>query len=212
MTITTTATSFGSLNVRPPLIASGQRIGILGGSFNPPHQGHLNISTMALKKLELDRIWWLVTPGNPIKSQQNLMDLRQRIDAATELSNHPRIDVTAFEASLPTNYTADTLTFLKRRFPSVDFVWLMGADNLATFHKWQKWHTIFETMPIAVFDRPGFRFKALSSPAAQTYKSRRITNRHAIRLAHQYPPAWQFITLPLSHLSSTELRKKVPFS
>lgn len=200
------AANFGSLTVRPPQIASGQRIGILGGSFNPPHDGHRNLSLMALKALELDRVWWLVTPGNPIKSHSGLAALNERVQAAEAVSSHPRIDVTAFEASLPTNYTADTLQFLKRRFSGVDFVWLMGADNLVSFHKWQKWKTIFHTMPIAVFDRPGYMMKALSSPAAQTFAQARITNGHAIRLAHQAPPSWQFISIPLSHLSSTDLR------
>jgi len=206
MSRTQPATNFGSITVRPPQIASGQRIGILGGSFNPPHDGHRNLSLMALKTLELDRVWWLVTPGNPIKSHAGLAALNDRVKAAEAVSAHPRIDVTAFEAALPTNYTADTLRFLKRRFSAVDFVWLMGADNLASFHKWQKWRTIFHTMPIAVFDRPGYMMKALSSPAAQTFSHSRITKMNAIRLAHQTPPAWQFITIPLSHLSSTDLR------
>lgn len=201
------STNFGSLTVRPPQTASGQRIGILGGSFNPPHEGHRNLSLMALKTLELDRIWWLVTPGNPIKSHEGLVSLKERLKACEAVSSHPKIDVTGFEAALPTNYTADTLRFLKMRFRNVDFVWLMGADNLASFHKWQKWRTIFHTLPIAVFDRPGYRLKALSSPAAQTFQKARVTNGHSIRLAHLAPPAWQFITMPLSHLSSTELRK-----
>lgn len=200
------STNFGSLTVRPPLTARGQRIGILGGSFNPPHEGHRNLSLMALKTLELDRVWWLVTPGNPIKSHDGLVSLKERIEACEAVSSHPKIDVTGFEGGLPSNYTADTLRFLKLRFSSIDFVWLMGADNLASFHKWQKWRTIFHTLPIAVFDRPGYKFKALSSPAAQTFRNARVTNSHSIRLAHLYPPAWQFITMPLSHLSSTELR------
>ena len=201
------ATNFGSLTVRPPHIAAGQRIGLLGGSFNPPHEGHLNLSLMALKTLELDRIWWLVTPGNPIKSHDGLGTLKDRLKACEKISSHPRIDVTAFEAALPTNYTADTLRFLKLRFKAVDFVWLMGADNLVHFHKWQEWRTVFQTMPIAVFDRPGYRFKALSSPAAHSFRASRITNKSAKLLVHQAPPAWQFITMPLSHLSSTDLRK-----
>lgn len=208
MSSPTPVANFGSLTVRPPQIASGQRIGILGGSFNPPHDGHRNLSIMAMKALELDRVWWLVTPGNPIKSQTGLAALQERVRAAEQMSAHPRIDVTAFEAALPTNYTADTLRFLKKRFCTVDFVWLMGADNLVNFHKWQKWRTIFQTMPVAVFDRPGYKFKALSSPAALTFNRSRITSKHALRLAHQPPPAWQFITLPLSKLSSTELRLK----
>ena len=201
-------TNFGSLTVRPPLVMPGQRIGILGGSFNPPHEGHRNLSLMALKTLELDRIWWLVTPGNPIKSHDELAALKVRLKACAMVSAHPRIDVTAFETALPTNYTADTLRFLNLRFRSVHFVWLMGADNLINFHKWQEWRTIFNTMPIAVFDRPGYNLKALSSPAAHRFSASRLIQKHAKCLVHRAPPAWQFISQPLSHLSSTELRKR----
>lgn len=201
-----TMPNFGSLKVRPPQTAPGLRIGILGGTFNPPHIGHRNISVMALKTLHLDYVWWLVTPGNPIKSHSDLATLNERITAAENISNHPRIKVTGFEASLPTNYTADTLAFLKKRFNNVEFVWLMGADNLVNFHKWQKWRNIFKTMPIAVFDRPGYHLKALSSPAAQAYKSSRLTPPYNRNFSSQKPPAWQFITLPLSYHSSTELR------
>lgn len=200
--------SFGSLKVRPPLASSGQRIGLLGGSFNPPHEGHLHISEVALSTLGLDNIWWLVSPGNPIKSHDDLMALENRLAASRALINHPRIKVTGFEASMPTSYTAETLKFLTIRYPSVNFVWLMGADNLLNFHRWQKWQDIFMNVPIAVFDRPGYRLEALVSPAAHRFRRFQIPEKSARLLTHRPAPAWTFITHPLISQSSTALRAK----
>jgi nicotinate-nucleotide adenylyltransferase len=197
---------FGSIKVRPPLALPGQRIGLLGGSFNPPHAAHRLISEMALKRLGLDRVWWMVTPGNPLKSKSELATLADRLGACRAIARDPRIIVTAFEADLGTAYTAATLAFLKARYPRVRFVWLMGGDNLAGMHDWQHWRDIFASMPIAAIDRPGWRLKALSSPAARAFATARVAEASAGALPARTAPAWTFLTGPLSELSSTVLR------
>src|SRR5262249_5792702 len=159
------AARFGSLKVKTPLVLPGQRVGIFGGTFNPPHDGHKLISKTALKRLKLDQLWWVVTPGNPLKSNGNLPSLDSRIEACRAMVQDPRIIVTGFEAELGTPYTAATLAFLRGRYPAVHFVWVMGADNLASFHRWQHWRDIIEMMPIAVVDRPGWRHRSLASRA-----------------------------------------------
>ncbi len=153
---------FGSLAVRTPLALPGQRIGIMGGSFNPPHAGHLAVSETALRRLDLDRLWWVVTPGNPLKSKDGLPPLASRIAACRALLSDPRIEVTGFEADLGSPYTAATLAFLKSRFPRTHLVWVMGADNLASFDRWQDWRRIAALMPIAVVDRPQWRLRRVS--------------------------------------------------
>ncbi len=186
----------------------GTRIGLLGGSFNPPHQGHKLISEIALKQLQLDKVWWLVSPGNPLKSHDNLASLHARVNAAKQMKKNKHIKVTAFEASLPTNYTAHTIKFLKRRYHGVHFVWLMGADNLLSFHKWQHWQDIVMTIPIAVLDRPNYHLAAMASQTAHKFKRHQKDQRAAKYLANQRPPAWTYLTHKLSNLSSTELRQQ----
>jgi nicotinate-nucleotide adenylyltransferase len=181
-------------------------IGLLGGSFNPAHAGHRHISEIALKRLGLDRVWWLVTPGNPLKDHGQLAPLGKRLEQARKLARHPRIDVTAFEAGLPDTYTVNTLRFLARRFPGTRFVWLMGADGLAGFHRWRDWRGIAYRVPMAIFDRPGYRFAALSSRGAHVLASSRVDDSDAAGLAALRPPAWALLALPLSPLSSTALR------
>jgi nicotinate-nucleotide adenylyltransferase len=197
---------FGSMRARPPLVLPGQRVGLLGGSFNPPHAAHLQISEIALRRLGLDRVWWIITPGNPLKSKTELAPLADRVAACRALVHTPRIDVTTFETALPSSYTAATLAFLKRRNPGVRFVWLMGADNLASFHHWQHWHEIASAMPIAVIDRPRHRFAASASVAARALAHAKRPEACARRLPFLEPPAWVFLTAPLSDLSSTRLR------
>ena len=197
---------FGSLRVATPLALPGQRIGVMGGSFNPPHEGHLAISRTAIRRLALDRLWWVVTPGNPLKSHHGLPPLAERMAACRRLAADPRIEVTGFEAELGSPYTAVTLAFLTSRFPRTRFVWVMGADNLAAFHRWQTWRAIASLMPIAVVDRPGWRLPALASPAARALQRWRVSDRHAARLARARPPAWAFLDTRLSGLSSTEIR------
>ena len=192
---------------KPPLALPGMRIGVMGGSFNPAHEGHRQISLAALARLGLDRLWWVVTPGNPLKGAADLADLAERMRQARQVAAHPRIEVTDFEAALPSAFTAETVAWLKRRFPGVNFVWVMGGDNLAQFSRWRDWRRIVHAMPIAVLDRPGTRHRALASPAALSFAAfkRRESDTHGLPLAA--PPAWVYLTIPLSEASSTELRK-----
>ena len=193
---------------RLPMAAPNMRIGLLGGSFNPPHAAHRAISLTALKRLGLDQVWWLVTPGNPLKDTSKLESLKSRIEAARDLARHPRIAVTGFEAGSGSAYTIDLLAELKRRFPGVSFVWLMGADNLAEFDRWRAWQEIFAAVPIAVLDRPGFRLKAHAGKAAKRFAAYQVDESDARGLARLEPPAWTILTHTLSHLSSTALRAK----
>jgi nicotinate-nucleotide adenylyltransferase len=198
---------FGGIDVRLPHVEPGQAIGLLGGSFNPPHAAHRLISQAALKRLALDKVWWVVTPGNPLKRRSDLAPLERRLQLCRTVANTARIEITAFEAEIGTSFTAAALAFLKGRCPGVRFIWLMGADNLASFHRWQHWREIFQLMPIAVFDRPGWGLKALASRAAQAFSDKRLPESKAKLLAQATPPAWVFLTGPRSTLSSTELRK-----
>ena len=198
---------FGSVRVRLPLVSSRQRIGLLGGSFNPAHQGHLLISRFALARLRLDCVWWLVSPGNPLKSHAGLGTQALRMAAARVVASADRrIVVTGFEAGLPSAFTASTIDFLQRRHPSTRFVWLMGADCLQAFHSWHQWQRIFESIPVAVIDRPGWRLRGMSSKAAIRYRRAFVPPARAVLVPGLPPPAWTFLTAPLSHLSSTALR------
>jgi nicotinate-nucleotide adenylyltransferase len=188
-----------------PLYTNGMRIGLLGGSFNPPHVAHRAISLFAIKRLKLDRVWWLVTPGNPLKDRA-LSDLNERAEAARRTADDPRIDVSCLESVIGTRYTVDTITYLRRRASGLRFVWIMGADNLAQFHRWQNWRHIASEVPIAVIDRPPQSFRALAAPAAQALARYRLPENQAGRLADQHAPAWVFLTGMKSNLSSTGLR------
>jgi nicotinate-nucleotide adenylyltransferase len=190
---------------RLPLAAPSMRIGLLGGSFDPAHAAHREISLTAIRRLGLDQVWWLVTPGNPLKPSSKT-DLETRVQAAKTAARHPRIEVTGFSAG--SAYTIDLLTALKRRFPGVNFVWLMGADNLTEFHRWRDWEKIFALMPIAVLDRPGFRLKARAGRAAQRFAPYMVDDSDAGGLALLLPPAWSILSHKLSPLSSTALRAK----
>jgi nicotinate-nucleotide adenylyltransferase len=189
-----------------PLYTNGMRIGLLGGSFNPPHVAHRAISLFAIKRLKLDRVWWLVTPGNPLKDQDGLRDLNERTAAARKMANDPRIDVSCLESVIGTRYTVDTISYLRRRASGLRFVWIMGADNLAQFHRWQNWRRIASEVPIAVIDRPPQSFRALAAPAAQALARYRLPENQAGRLADQRAPAWAFLTGMKLNLSSTGLR------
>ena len=191
---------------RLPMVSPRMRIGLLGGSFNPAHAAHVEISLTALKRLGLDQVWWVVTSGNPLKNPSKLPRLSKRVEAARKIANHPRIAVTGFPGEEGPPYTVDLLTELKRRHPAVSFVWLMGADNLAEFHRWRSWQRIFETAPIAVLDRPGFRLKARASQAATRFQGFHVDESDAQGLARMTPPAWTIITHRLSPLSSTAIR------
>ncbi|WP_165447161.1 nicotinate-nucleotide adenylyltransferase [Sinorhizobium fredii] len=189
-----------------PYVESGMSVGLLGGSFNPPHAGHVLVAETALQKLGLDQLWWMVTPGNPLKDHNNLAPLAERIALSEKIARNPRIKVTAFEQALGQSYTARTLEFVRARNRGVRFVWVMGADNLRNFHRWQNWRRIVRTFPIAVIDRPGSTLAYLSSRMAMTFDHARIDEDDAPRLAFRRAPAWTFIHGPRSSLSSTALR------
>lgn len=189
-----------------PPHARGMRIGLLGGSFNPPHHGHRAISLFALKRLRLDRVWWLVSPGNPLKDTAGLTDLGLRMAAARCLAADPRITVSALEAEIRTRYSVDTIEILKRRAQGVHFVWIMGADNLAQFHRWRDWRRIAALVPIAVVDRVPGGLQGMASPAARALSRFRLPESRAGRLAEQQAPAWTFLTGLKLTLSSTALR------
>ena len=189
-----------------PPHAPGMRIGLFGGTFDPPHQAHLAAALLALKRLRLDRVWWLVTPGNPLKNTRGLAPLDERIAAARALTSHPRIDVSGLEAVIKTRYTYDTISWLLARCPGVRFVWIMGADNLRSFHRWQKWHKIAELVPIVVVDRLGPSLYAAASPAGNVLARVRIPEHDAAALPNRRPPVWAYLHGLKSPLSSTALR------
>ena len=194
--------------LRIPPSAPGMRIGLYGGSFNPPHAAHRAASLLALKKLGLDRVWWLVTPGNPLKDNNGLPSLAERLALARQVAEHPALVPTGLEAGLGTRYSHDTVAELVRRRPGVRFVWLMGADNLASFHRWQRWRDIAALVPIAVIDRAGLSLNATAAPAARALERWRLDERLASRLADAPAPAWVFLHGLKSPLSSTALRSR----
>ncbi|MEL6202647.1 MAG: nicotinate-nucleotide adenylyltransferase [Pseudomonadota bacterium] len=191
-----------------PHVEPGMIVGLFGGSFNPPHEGHLLVTELGIRRLELDQIWWMVTPGNPLKDTSDLPSLAERCALSSAINDDPRVKVTAFEALFNTRYTAKTLELVKKRNPGVRFVWLMGADNLASFHNWQDWRKIAQTFPIAVIDRPGSTLAYLSSKMAKTFYHARVDESDAALLPYISPPAWTFLHGPRSPLSSTQLRAK----
>jgi nicotinate-nucleotide adenylyltransferase len=184
------------------------RIGLFGGTFDPPHAAHRSASLLAMRRLGLDRVWWLVTPGNPLKDTHGLAPLGERIAAARALAHHPRIDVTGFEADLGTSYTYATLSYLIRRCGGVHFVWIMGADNLRHFHRWQRWRDIARLVPIAVVDRLGPSLYSAANAAGQALARARLPDTAAKTLPQRKPPAWVYLHGLKSPLSSTALRAK----
>jgi len=191
--------------VLPPY-APGMRIGLFGGTFDPPHAAHRAACLLAMHRLGLDRVWWLVTPGNPLKDTRGLAPLGERIAAARALAHHPYINVTDFEAQLGTHYTFETVSYLVRRCRGVHFVWIMGADNLRSFHRWQRWRDIAALVPIAIVDRLGPSLYATASAAGQTFARARIPEAAARALPERKPPAWIYLHGLKSPLSSTALR------
>jgi nicotinate-nucleotide adenylyltransferase len=192
----------------PGVLDLGQRVGLLGGSFNPAHDGHRHIRELALKYLGLHQVWWLVSPQNPLKPGKGMAPLAGRLDRARAVAADRRIVPTDLEARLGTRYTADTLAALRRRFARTRFVWLIGADNLVQIPQWRNWTQIFHTVPVAVFDRPSYSKNALSGLAAVRFAADRREEREATRLADTDPPAWVFFHSPLHPASATKLRAR----
>ncbi|GHF72812.1 nicotinate-nucleotide adenylyltransferase [Seohaeicola zhoushanensis] len=195
------------MSLNHPYARAGQAIGLFGGSFDPPHMGHVHITRQALARFGLDQVWWLVSPGNPLKAR-GPAPLDQRMAAARALMQHPRVQVTDIEARLGTRITAETIARLKALYPGVNFVWLMGADNLAQIHRWHHWRRIFESVPVGVLARPGDRISARMSPAARLYAPYRLVSGDSHLLGHARAPAWCFVNVPMVDLSSTEIRAR----
>lgn len=204
--------NFGSRRgdlIRLPPVARGMRIGLYGGSFDPPHAGHRHVALIALKRLNLDRVWWVVGPGNPLKDQRNLPSSEHRLAAARSVARHPKMIVTGFEAELAARFSVDTIRYLVRRCPTVHFVWIIGADSFAIFHRWRAWRHIAALVPIAVIDRPGWTLRAQNGKVASALRRGRVSPRSAAVITTMKPPAWTFISGPRSNLSSTALRDKL---
>ena len=188
-----------------PYAAAGQVIGLLGGSFDPAHAGHAHITREALKRFGLDQVWWLVSPGNPLK-KHGPAPIEARLAKARRVIDHPRVQVTDIEVRLGTQYTAETLSGLQKLYPTQRFVWLMGADNLAQFHLWQDWRYIAEMVPMGVLARPGQRISARTSKAASLYAQYRIAGRYSQLLGRAHAPAWCFVNVPMMDVSSSAIR------
>ena len=189
-----------------PIAMPGMTVGLLGGSFDPAHEGHAHITRLALRHFRLDRVWWLVSPGNPLK-RRGPQPMALRMAQARTVMHHPRVRITDLEVRLGTRYTADTLRRLIALYPGVRFVWLIGADNLASFHLWERWDWIIDHVPVGVLARPGSLITAPMSKAAERYGSNRVPPRAAPELARRAAPAWCFLNVPMMDISSSELRE-----
>lgn len=188
-----------------PVAKAGQVVGLLGGSFDPAHEGHVHITRTALKRFGLDRVWWLVSPANPLKKRGPAL-LSDRMARARQVMQHPRVEVTDIESRLGTRYTAETVAALQARYPAVRFVWLMGADNLAQFHRWQDWRWILDNVPVGVLARPNDRISARLSKAARVYREAMLQGRASEVLGRGDAPRWCFVNIPMSDASSTAIR------
>ncbi|MEM8800004.1 MAG: nicotinate-nucleotide adenylyltransferase [Pseudomonadota bacterium] len=188
----------------------GRRVGLYGGSFNPAHEGHRHVALVLMRRLKLDAVWWLVSPQNPLKASDDMGDHETRLARAHQIAAHPRFFVTDIERHLGTQYTRDTIENLMIRHRYTQFVWMMGADNLAQFHLWEGAEDILNMLPIAIFDRPGYSNRALASPTARHFaKARRLPSRLS-RSKGRSLPAWSYLRGRLHPLSGTALRKQFP--
>lgn len=190
-----------------PIARPGQVIGLLGGSFDPAHEGHVHLTQEAIRRFGLDRVWWLVSPGNPLK-REGPAPLARRLARAREVMVDPRVVVTDLEARLGTRYTAATIRKLGALYPGVHFVWLMGADNLAQFHRWERWRWLMSAVPIGVIARPGSGISARMSKAADRFATARVPVSEARSLGRRRPPAWCFVNVPLMAESSSAIRAR----
>jgi nicotinate-nucleotide adenylyltransferase len=186
-------------------LRAGMRVGLLGGSFDPAHAGHVQVTLEALRRFKLDRVWWLISPGNPLKSH-GPAPIEQRMAGARAIMRHPKVHVSDFEVHSGTRYTADTVSHLRKVYPGVQFIWLMGADNLVQFNRWDNWQQIMRTVPIGVLARPGDRISARTSVAARVFRSARLPAHASHLLAGAQAPAWCFVNMPMVDLSSTAIR------
>lgn len=188
----------------------GNRIGLLGGSFNPAHEGHLHITELALKYLALDRVMWLVSMQNPMKSAEETAPFGERMEHCEHMARHnPNIIISDVEHKLGTTYSADTLRQLTAQFPRIGFVWIMGADNMLQIEQWKDWRSIFEILPIAIFPRPDYSESVLSSTAATHFADYRMDAMKSTKLVDAKAPAWMFLETPTNPESSTKIRSKI---
>jgi nicotinate-nucleotide adenylyltransferase len=194
--------------IHPPAFGDGQRIGLFGGSFNPAHYGHYRVALYALKKLQLDWVWWLVSPQNPLKDSRETGEYSTRLAETRKIARHPRFIVTDIEKQLGARTTAETLRGMAPILPRAKFVWIMGADSFANLHRWHDWLDIPATLPLAVLARPGYSLRALGGPAATRFDNEQVPTSLSFRLADMQPPAWCFIPMPLRPESSTAIRKR----
>nr|WP_284323698.1 nicotinate-nucleotide adenylyltransferase [Cypionkella aquatica] len=188
-----------------PIATKGMVIGLLGGSFDPAHEGHAHITREALKRMGLDRVWWLVTPGNPLKARQPA-PMPERLARARAVMDDPRVVITDLEARLGTRATADTIKRLRAIYPGVHFVWLMGADNLVQFHRWNRWRDILRSVPIGVLARPGSGVAARTSVAARAFRVNQVDRGENLR--GRKAPAWCFVNMPMNAASSSAIRAR----
>ena len=186
----------------------GMRIGLLGGSFNPAHDGHLFISLLALARLNLHEVWWLVSPQNPLKSNADLAAMQARIKRAKQVARHPRIRVIALEGRMGTRYTADTLLRLNDILSKSNFVWLMGADAFLDMPHWQQWQRIFHLAPVAVFGRPSYSLRVTAAKAAFRFAGDRVGEAQAGSILTKALPAWVFFRSTRHPASSTRIRQE----
>ncbi len=191
-------------------LAPGMKVGLFGGSFNPAHDGHAHVAETALQRLDLDRVIWLVSPQNPLKDARQSAPLAERVASATSFAQGPNMVVSDFETRIGTTWTIETLRALKHRYPGVHFVWLMGSDNLETFHRWRGWTDIMRMMPVAVIARPGSLLESRAAPAARRFAPYRVSSREARLLPLMAAPAWSYLRAPLNPSSSTALRAAKP--
>ena len=188
---------------------SRQTIGLMGGSFNPAHSGHRLISELAIKRLRLNKVWWLVSPQNPLKSSAGMASINERVQNAVKVSRNPRIKVMTVESSLNTQYTVDLLKILAKRFSSARFIWIMGADNLLQFSEWKNWEEITSLVRIAIFDRPNFSLKSLAADMPRRFSGNRLREREGLLLKYKKPPAWIFFHSNLNYISATKIRSQM---
>lgn len=195
--------------VKLPPISPGQRIGLFGGSFNPAHRGHVMVAQFALKRLQLDQVWWLVSPQNPLKDPGETGEYATRLAATRALASDPRFVVTDIEQQGHCHNTAETLQLLAPAMKQAHFVWIMGADSLKDFHRWHDWTLIAKTLPLAILARPGYSIRALRSKTALRFEHARVPAQDAKTLVTRKAPAWTFISMPLRAESSTAIRHHI---
>jgi nicotinate-nucleotide adenylyltransferase len=187
-------------------VSPKQKIGILGGSFNPAHEGHLSISKIALQRLNLDEVWWIISPRNPLKKYDILYDFEDRVSSAEKVIDTNHISISRLEKNAQIKYTIGTVEYLNTRYLGTKFVWIMGADNLKEFHRWREWDKLALTVPIAIIDRPSSSLDVTSSLFANKYRKYRVDEADAQNLADKKKPAWVFLHSKLNDQSSSQLR------